>query len=164
MKDHAMSHPRSNYAAFRQQAPDIHEAVLGLSQLAAKAGLDKQLLELVKIRASQINGCAFCFQHHILLAEKLGISADKLHLLAVWRADPQFSERERAALAWPEALTVLEDGISDEVFAQARAQFSESELLYLPSAIGVIIVCNRCGAAYRWTPATRPNGVAASAS
>jgi AhpD family alkylhydroperoxidase len=159
-----MSHARSDYSAFRQQAPDIHEALLGLSQLAVKAGLDKPLLELVKIRASQINGCAFCVQHHVLLAEKLGISADKLNLLVVWREAPQFSEREQAALAWTEALTVLEDGVGDEVFAQARVQFSESELLYLTSAIGVINVWNRFGAAYRWTPATRPNGVAAAVS
>ena len=81
--------------------------MLALSQLAGKAGLDKQLLELVKIRASQINGCAFCVQYHILEAERLGVPADKLNLVVVWREAPQFSARERAALAWTEALTEL---------------------------------------------------------
>ena len=69
--------------------------------------MDKQLLELVKLRASQINGCAFCVQHHILESEKLGVPADKLNLVVVWREAPQFSPRERAALAWTEALTLF---------------------------------------------------------
>src|SRR3954469_10610920 len=86
-----------------------------------KAGIDKQLLELIKLRASQINGCAFCVQYHILQSEGLGISADKLNLVVVWRESPQFSARERAALAWTEALTLLRGGVSDEVYAQASA-------------------------------------------
>ena len=159
-----MSHARSGYSDFRQQVPDIHDAVLGLSQLATKAGLEKPLLELVKIRASQLNGCAFCVQHHILAAERLGVSVDKINLLVVWREAPQFSERERAALAWTEALTVLGDGVGDDTFEEARAQFSESELLYLTSAVGVINVWNRFGAAYRWAPPARPHSVAVAAS
>src|SRR5581483_9492710 len=111
-----MSHARSEYEDFKRIAPDAYDLVLALGQVAAKAGLDKELLELVKLRASQINGCAFCVQHHILLAEKLGVSADKLNLLVVWREVSQFSARERAALAWTEALTVLTDGVSDEVY------------------------------------------------
>jgi len=130
--------------------------VLGLGQLAAKSGLDKQLLELVKLRASQINGCAFCVQYHILQGESLGIAADKLNLVVVWREAPQFSPRERAALAWTEALTNLSGGVSDEVFAQASAEFSETELAYLTSAVASINVWNRYGAAYRWTPPARP--------
>ncbi|WP_316236550.1 carboxymuconolactone decarboxylase family protein [Bradyrhizobium sp. SZCCHNR1015] len=151
-----MSHARSEYTAFRSQAPELYEAILAVSQQAAKAGLDKQLLELVKIRASQINGCAFCVQHHVLLAEKLGISADKINLVVVWREAPQFSARERAALAFTEALTTLHGGVSDEVYAQARAEFSETELVFLTSAIGVINLWNRYGVAFRWTPAERP--------
>ena len=84
-----MSYARKDYADFKALAPDI--CVLVLSQLAAKAGLDKELLELVKIRASQINGCAFCVQFHILDSERLGMSVDKLNLVAVWREAPQFS-------------------------------------------------------------------------
>jgi AhpD family alkylhydroperoxidase len=122
------------------------------------------LLELIKLRASQINGCAFCVQHHILESERLGISADKLNLVVVWREAPLFSARERAALAWTEALTLLPGGVSDEVYAEAAAEFSEKELLYLTSAIASINVWNRFGAGYRWTPATRQKAAVAAAS
>jgi AhpD family alkylhydroperoxidase len=159
-----MSHARSEYAAFRAQAPDVHEALSSLGKLATKAGLDKELIELIKIRASQINGCAFCLQYHILQAEAFGLSTDKINLVAVWREAPQFSSRERAALAWTEALTVLAGGVSDEVYAQASAAFSEKELLYLTSAISVINAWNRFGAAYRWPPQARPKAAQAAAS
>ena len=159
-----MSHARGEYATFRTQAPDIHDALSSLGKLATKAGLDKELIELIKIRASQINGCAFCLQYHILQAEAFGLSADKINLVAVWRETPQFSARERAALAWTEALTVLASGVSDEVHVEASAEFSEKELLYLTSAISVINAWNRFGAAYRWPPHVRPNKVQAAAS
>jgi len=94
-----MSHARSEYTDFQSQAPDAFEVVRTLGQLAGKAGLDKQLLELIKIRASQINGCAFCLQYHVLQSEALGVPEDKINLVAVWREAPQFSPRERAALA-----------------------------------------------------------------
>ena len=150
-----MSHARSEYTDFQSLAPDAFSAVRELSGIAAKAGIDKQLLELIKIRASQINGCAFCLQFHILQAERLGMPADKINLVAVWREAPQFSPRERAALAWTEALTVLPNGVGDDVFAQASAEFDEKELLYLTSAIAAINTWNRFGAAYRWTPPAR---------
>jgi AhpD family alkylhydroperoxidase len=158
-----MSHARSEYREFKALAPDVFDLVLALGQAAAKAGIDKHLLELIKLRASQINGCAFCLQHHILLSESLGMPVDKLNLVAVWREAPLFSPRERAALAWTEALTLLPGGVSDEVYAQASAQFSETELMYLTSAIVSINTWNRFGAAYRWTPAERQTkaGVAA---
>src|SRR5436309_15047226 len=118
----SMSHARGEYADFQALAPDAFEVVRTLGQLAGKAGLDKQLLELIKLRASQINGCAFCVQYHILQRESLGIPTDKLNLVVVWREAPQFSPRERAALAWPEALTLLPGGVSDEGYAQASAE------------------------------------------
>ena len=142
----------------------MYDTVLALGKIAAKAGIDKQLLELIKLRASQINGCAFCVQHHILLSESFGIPVDKLNLLVVWREAPLFSPRERAALAWTEALTLLPEGVSDEVYTEASAAFSEKELLYLTSAIASINVWNRFGAAYRWTPAARQKPAAAAAS
>jgi AhpD family alkylhydroperoxidase len=145
-------------------APDAYEIVAALGQAAAKAGIDRQLLELIKLRASQINGCAFCVQFHILQSERLGIAADKLNLVVVWRESPVFSARERAALAWTEALTLLTQGVSDEVYAQASAEFSEKELAYLSSAIGSINVWNRLGVAYRWTPPARQNAAQAAAS
>jgi AhpD family alkylhydroperoxidase len=151
-----MSHARHEYEDFKALAPDAYDVVLALGQLAGKAGLDKQLLELIKLRASQINGCAFCVQYHILLSERLGVPIDKLNLVAVWREAPIFSARERAALAWTEALTTLSDGVSDEVYAEAAREFSEKELTYLTSAVASINVWNRFGAAFRWTPAKRP--------
>jgi AhpD family alkylhydroperoxidase len=159
----SMSHARSEHTDFQKIAPDAFEVVRTLGQLAAKAGLDKQLLELIKIRASQINGCAFCLQYHVLQAETLGLSEDKINLVALWREAPQFSARERAALAWTEALTMLPNGVSDEIYAQATAEFAEQELMYLTSAIASINTWNRFGAAYRWTPPARQKvGAAAS--
>jgi AhpD family alkylhydroperoxidase len=159
-----MSHARSEHKDFKANAPDAYEIVSALGQAAAKAGIDKALLELIKLRASQINGCAFCVQYHILQSESLGMPADKLNLVVVWREAPLFSVRERAALAWTEALTLLTEGVSDEVYAQARAEFSEKELAYLTSAIASINVWNRFGVAYRWTPPARPKAVDAVAS
>src|SRR4051794_14369177 len=159
-----MSHARSEPKDFRILAPEAYEAVAALGEIAAKAGIDKQLLELIKLRASQINGCAFCVQYHILQGESLGIPVDKLNLVVVWREAPQFSARERAALAWTEALTLLNGGVSDEIYAQASAEFSEKELTYLTSAIASINVWNRFGVAYRWTPNARKSAVGVAAS
>ena len=159
-----MSHARSEYEEFKALAPDAFDVVLALGGLAGKAGIDKQLLELIKLRASQINGCAFCVQHHILLAESLGVPADKLNLVVVWREAPQFSPRERAALAWTEALTLLTAGVSDAVYAEVMAEFSEQELAYLTSAIASINAWNRFGAAFRWTPPARKKAVGAAAT
>src|SRR3954468_13283499 len=122
-----MSHthaPRSEWKDYKSLAPDVDSLVRALGSAAAQFGIDKQLLELIKLRASQINGCAFCVQFHILAAEKLGIPTDKLNLLVVWREAPAFSARERAALAWTEALTLLTQGIGDDVYAEASAEFS----------------------------------------
>ncbi|MGY3527751.1 carboxymuconolactone decarboxylase family protein [Bradyrhizobium embrapense] len=159
-----MSHARKEYLDFEKLAPDVFAVVRELGQFAAKAGLDKQLLELVKLRASQINGCAFCVQYHILQGESLGVPTDKLNLVVVWREVAQFSARERAALAWTEALTTLPNGVSDAVYAEVTAEFSEKELTYLTSAIASINVWNRFGAAYRWTPPPRRQRTAAAAS
>jgi len=157
-----MSHARSEYENFKTLAPDAYDIVLALGQAAAGAGIDRQLLELIKLRASQINGCAFCVQYHILQGESLGIAADKLNLVVVWREAPLFSGRERAALAWTEALTLAAGGVGDEVFAQASAEFSEKELAYLTSAIASINVWNRLGVAYRWTPPARKKAATAA--
>jgi AhpD family alkylhydroperoxidase len=159
-----MSHARKEYSDFQALAPDAYEGVLALGGFAAKSGIEKPLLELIKLRASQINGCAFCVQYHILQAERLGVSVDKLNLVVVWREVPQFSARERAALAWSEALTLLTAGVSDEVYAQACAEFSDKELTYLTSAIASINVWNRFGVAYRWSPPARQGQVSAKAS
>jgi AhpD family alkylhydroperoxidase len=159
-----MSHARSEQEDFKALAPDVSDIVLALSHAAAKAGIDKQLLELIKLRASQINGCAFCVQFHILQSERFGVAADKLNLVVVWRETALFSARERAALAWTEALTRLTEGVSDEVYAEASTEFSQKELAYLSSAIASINVWNRLGVAYRWTPPARHDTARAAAS
>jgi AhpD family alkylhydroperoxidase len=159
-----MSHARKEYDDFKRLAPDAYEAVLALGGFAAKAGIEKPLLELIKLRASQINGCAFCVQYHLLQAERLGVSVDKLNLVVAWRDAPQFAARERAALAWTEALTLLASGVSDGVYEQVRAEFSDAELTYLTSAVASINAWNRFGVAYRWTPPARQTKVDAAAS
>ena len=149
---------------FYKAGPAAIKAMLALEQRIAKSSIEKPLVELVRLRASQINGCAFCVQYHILMAETLGVPADKLNLLAVWREAPVFSDRERAALAWTESLTTLGHGVDDDVYNGARAEFSESELAYLSSAVAVINVWNRFGVAYRWTPQARQKKSQAAAS
>lgn len=143
---------RSEFVDFRALVPDIETKVRALASAAAEAGLDKELLELVKIRASQINGCAFCVQFHINQAEGMGIDAARLHQLAVWREAQVFSPRERVALAFTEALTLLPQGVSDDIYAVAVADFGDRDLAYLTSAIAGINVWNRLGVMYRWTP------------
>ena len=150
--------------AYNKYSPNALHARYALEKHLKASGLEEKLLHLIKLRASQINGCAFCVQYHILEGEKLGVPTDKLNLVVVWREAPQFSARERAALAWTEALTLLADGVSDEVYAQASAEFSEKELAYLTSAVASINVWNRFGAAFRWTPPARKQAVGAAAS
>lgn len=143
---------RSEFADFRALVPDLETKVRALASAAAEAGLDKELIELVKIRVSQINGCAFCVQFHINQAQGLGVEAAKLHQLVVWREAQVYSSRERAALAFAEALTLLPQGVSDELYAEASAEFDAKALAYLASAIAGINVWNRFGVMYRWTP------------
>src|SRR4029078_2487150 len=125
-----MSHARSEYQDFMKLAPDAYDAVQALGKVAAAAGIDKQLLELIKLRASQINGCAYFVQHHILLGERLGLYTQNRNPVVVWREAPQFSVRERAALAWTEALTELTGGVSDEVYAEAWAEVFAQEVAF----------------------------------
>jgi AhpD family alkylhydroperoxidase len=148
---------RIDWPAFRKLAPDVNDVAVTLSQAVRKGGLDSQLIELVMVRASQINGCVFCLQHHILAAEGLGVSADKLGQLAVWREAPIYTPRERVALEWTEVLTLVSQGVSDEVYAENSSEFSDKELAYLTSAIVNINLWNRLGAAFRWPLAARSN-------
>jgi len=143
---------RLEWQDFKELAPDANTALLTLSQAAANHGFDKTMLELVKLRISQINACSFCVAWHVGAAARLGIAPEKLHTLAVWRGVPGFDERERAALAWAEAVTAIADGVPDEVYAQARAVFSDRELALLTSAIVATNAWNRLCSAYRFTP------------
>lgn len=147
--------PRIDIRQFMGLMPDVYEAMGAIGKAAVKAGLDESLIELIKIRASQINGCAYCLQYHLNLAAKLQVAQEKLDLLAVWREAPHFSTRERAALAWAEALTVITHGVSDDLYADVRTEFSDKELAYLTSAVGLINAWNRYGAAMQWAPPKR---------
>lgn len=144
--------PRVEWQAYKALAPDVNAAVSRLSGAAEASGIDKRLLELVKLRVSQINGCAFCVAYHITEAQRHGVEADKLHLVVAWRETPLFDERERAALAWAEALTLIADGVADAIYAQARAEFAERELAQLTGAVLAINAWNRLAIAYRFTP------------
>jgi AhpD family alkylhydroperoxidase len=105
----------------RKVAPDAMNVVAALQAYVRKSGLEHEVVELVKLRASQMNGCAWCMDMHTKELRAAGESEQRLYLLSAWRECPFYSERERAALAWTEALTLLADGnVPDEVFAQAR--------------------------------------------
>lgn len=137
----------------RKAAPEAMKAIANLHAYIRSCGLDHSLLELVKLRASQINGCAWCMDMHSKELRAAGENEQRLHLLSAWRECPFYSERERAALAWTEALTLLTEGnVPDEVFALARAQFSEEELVKLTIAIVAINGANRINVAFRTVP------------
>src|SRR5215212_11754836 len=112
------------------------KAMLGLHAHLAKSGPEKSLLELVYFRVSQINGCAFCLDMHSKDLRAAGETEQRLYVLEAWRESPFYSDRERAALAWAEAVTTLSDkNVPDDVYQQARAQFSEAELVNLTLAV-----------------------------
>ncbi len=138
---------------FASRAPALPAALRQLGQAIDASGLEKALTELVKLRASQINGCAYCVQFHLNLLRKLGVAPEKLDLVAVWREAGIFSEREAAALAWTEALTETpKEGASDEAYAALLAAFTEQEAIYLTAAIGLINAWNRIGVGFRFAP------------
>ena len=147
-------HPaRIEWQEFKELAPAVNAAILALSKSAEEVGLEKPLLELVKLRVSQINRCAFCVQFHLNIGRDLGIPSEKLDLIIVWREAGIFSEREQAAFAWAELLTrISENEISDSDYAVALRQFSKTELAYLTAAIGAINVWNRVAVAFRFAP------------
>jgi AhpD family alkylhydroperoxidase len=133
-----------------QAAPEIIQAVLTLSAAVKNSGLEPSLQELVKIRASQINRCAFCLDMHTREARAQGESEERLYLLDAWRESPLYSPRERAALGWVEALTLLaETGAPDADYDAARKEFSEAELVKLTVLITVINTWNRISVGFR---------------
>jgi AhpD family alkylhydroperoxidase len=138
---------------FRKASPEGDKAMTGLHMFVRNCGLEHGLLELVKLRASQINGCAHCIDMHAKELRADGESEQRLYLLSAWRESPFYSERERAALAWAEAVTLVADhGVSDEVYAQARKHFSERELTDLTLALVAINGANRLNIAFRTVP------------
>jgi AhpD family alkylhydroperoxidase len=144
---------RLDWNAYLKIAPEVIAALGAIGKAVAQSGLESELIELVKIRASQLNGCAFCIQYHLNDSRKLGIAPEKLDLLAAWRDAGVYSAREKAALAWTERVTLLaQQHIDDEAFDSVSAHFSERELMLLTAAIGQINFWNRLGAPFRFTP------------
>ena len=144
---------RIEFAEFEQIAPEARAALTALSKAVGDSGFDKALTELIKIRASQINGCTFCVQFHLSLARKFGVPQTKLDLVAVWRDAGIFNAREMAALAWTEALTrVTPSGVADEDFSAVHKEFGESELVFLTAAVASINAWNRIAMAFRFSP------------
>ena len=145
--------PHVTYETFTSLAADAYAGLSSLGTAVDASGLDKSLTELVKLRVSQMNGCAFCIQFHLNAARKLGVDAAKLDLVAAWQDAGVFSEPEMAALAWAERLTLLAgDTVPDDAFAALRAHFSQTEAVFLTVAIGTINAWNRLGVGLRFQP------------
>ncbi|GES43862.1 alkyl hydroperoxide reductase AhpD [Rhizobium dioscoreae] len=141
---------RLNYA---QQSPELFRKLSELSMALKDSAIEQKIQDLVHIRASQINGCAFCLDMHVKEAKIHGESELRLHHVAVWRESNLFIPRERAALAWTEAVTKLhEGGIPDELYERVRGQLSEKEISDLTFVIMVINAWNRASIAFKTVP------------
>jgi AhpD family alkylhydroperoxidase len=148
---------------FFQAAPDTIKALTALETQMQSSGLEQSLIELVKARASQINGCAFCINMHTQDARKHGEAEQRLYLLNAWRESPVYTDRERAALAWTEAVTpISETHAPDNAYNEVRAQFSEAETVNLTMLIATINAWNRLSIAFRATPPVRAKATAAA--
>jgi AhpD family alkylhydroperoxidase len=135
---------------YRRIAPEAVSTMLDMQQYVDHCSLEKPLLELAKLRASQINGCAYCVDMHSKDLRALGETEQRLYAVVVWREAPFLSNRERAALAWTEAVTLVsETGVPDDVYENARSQFSEKELVDLTMAIIAINGWNRLAVSFR---------------
>lgn len=145
-----MSQPRLDYSAAQQP---IYAKLMEASLAIKKGGLDHKLLILVDLRASQLNGCAFCIDMHSKQAKLAGERELRLYALAAWHESPLFTDREKAALAWTDAVTKLGTyGVPDEVWNQVREQFSDAEIAQLTMAIGMINLWNRLSVSFRAVP------------
>jgi AhpD family alkylhydroperoxidase len=138
---------------FAKVAPGVMKAMFGLGQYLQKCGLEESLLLLVDLRASQINGCAYCLDMHWKDLRAIGESEQRLYSLDAWRECPFYTERERAALEWTEALTLITDGhVPDEVYEKVHPHFSEKELSDLTLAVVTINGWNRLNISARTVP------------
>ena len=145
-------HPRFNYL---KAAPGAYDAMLGLEQYLKTCGLESQLIHLVKLRASQINGCAYCIDMHSKDLAAGGETLQRMVSLDAWRECPYYSDRERAALAWTEAVTQIADTHApDAVYDEARRHLSEAEIANLTVAVATINAWNRLAISARTEPGT----------
>ena len=142
--------PRINITAI---SPGLYKAMIGLEQYLATSSIDKKLLTLMKLRASQINGCAYCIDMHWKDLRELGEPEQRLYGLDAWRESPYYTDRERAALDWTEAVTLIaEDHVPDSVYDRVRSHFNEQQLADLTFAVAAINAWNRLTIASRTTP------------
>lgn len=142
--------PRLNFYTVN---PDVMKTLVALEQRIAKSGLDQTLVELVRLRASQINGCAFCLDMHFADALKAGEQTRRLATLSAWRETPFFSDRERAALAWTETVTLVADThVPDAVWEGIRPHFTPEEIVDLTLLVTTINTWNRFALAFRKMP------------
>lgn len=149
--------PRMDWSAFEHAAPGVVAALRALGKAVDDSGLDKTLTELIKVRASQINGCAFCIQFHLNLARRLGVARAKLDLVAAWREAGVYDARERAALEWAEALTrMAAQPVADAAYATLQAEFSATQIASLTASIGAINAWNRIAGSLQFTPPVQP--------
>jgi AhpD family alkylhydroperoxidase len=147
MTDTKHMQPRLDY---RKASPKAMEAMYALERYVRNSSLEPRLLELVKLRASQINGCAYCVDMHTKDARALGETEQRLFAVVVWKEAPFFTERERAALGWTEAVTMVSrDQVPDEIYEIARREFSENELIDLTMAVIAINGWNRLAISFR---------------
>lgn len=143
------------------QPSDLMKMLAEFGTAVVSSGLEKSISHFVKIRASQINGCAMCLDMHTREARKDGESEERLYMLNAWRESTLYTDRERAAIAWTEALTrVADTGAPDDVYALVKAQFSDDEQLKLSLLIGVINSYNRLGVGFRISPPSRNRSAA----
>ncbi|WP_428670195.1 carboxymuconolactone decarboxylase family protein [Reyranella sp.] len=158
-----MSKPRISYDAFARIAPIAQNSLITMGRQADESGIDKTIIELVKLRVSQINNCAFCLQIHLNVSRKLGVPQEKLDLVATWEEAGIFSDKEGAALAWAETLANLAGhSVSDAAYAAVREHFSEEEVVFLSVSIATINAWNRLGVAFRFAPPIPKKGAAAA--
>ena len=140
-----------------QAAPDTMAALMALETHVQGSGLEASLIELVKTRASQINGCAYCIHMHTADARAHGETEERLYLLSAWQESPLYTPRERAALAWTEAVTLVsETHVPDAVYEAARAEFSEAELVRLTMLVATINAWNRIAISFRAIHPVKP--------
>lgn len=138
---------------YQQQSPELFKKLVEFSMLTQKSSIEQSIRDLIRIRASQLNGCAFCLDMHVKQAKQHGEGELRLHHVAIWRESPLFSGRERAAFAWTEVLTHLPaHGVSDAVYEQVRAEFSEQEIVELTHNVMGINAWNRLSVAFRNVP------------
>jgi AhpD family alkylhydroperoxidase len=152
--------PRMN---FFQAAPDTLKALMALESQIQSSGLEQSMIELVKTRASQINGCAYCIDMHTKDARKRGETEQRLYLLDAWREAPVYTDRERAALAWTDAVTLIsKTHAPDDVYTEVRAHFSEAETVNLTMLIATINAWNRLSISFRAVPPVKAGAATAA--